>query len=165
MASSELHTYLADHAAASRAAVDAFRRVARGFAHPEERVELVILAEEAAEDHSRLLAQMAEVGAERTSLVSRAGWLAQRLGRLRPPGRPASRSGLADIVELEGLRVAVQNKLACWEVLRAVALADPRLDRPAIEDQIASAADQAGRLYDVELRTVRRAVAEKRIVA
>lgn len=163
MASSELHLYLADHAAASRAAVAAFRRVARSFAQPEERVELVVLAEEVADDHNDLLSLMDALGASRNPLADRATWLAERLSRLKPNGRVLGRSSLSDIVEVEGLRAAVQTKKACWEVLRAVALGDSRLDRASIEERIASAEDQAERLHDIELRTVQRAVAEKRI--
>lgn len=165
MASSELHIYLADHAASSRAAVDAFRRVARGFADHDERVELVVLAEEVAEDHTELLALMDAVGAERNPLVDRASWLAEKLSRLKPNGRVLNRSGLTDIVEIEGLRAAVQSKRSCWEVLRAVALSDARLDRASIEEQIASARNQGERLHDIELRTVRKALAERRISA
>ena len=50
-----------------------------------------------------------------------AGWVSEKLGRLKPNGRVIERSPLSTVLELEGLRMAVQGKAAGWQALRAFA--------------------------------------------
>ncbi len=64
------------------------------------------------------------------------------------------RSPLADVIELEGLRAAVQSKLACWQVLRAITVHDERADVVELERLIERAQDQAARLYRLHLQAV-----------
>ncbi len=74
------------------------------------------------------------------------GWFGEKLGRLKPNGRLVRRSPLSDVIELEGLRLAVQGKLCCWRVLRAVAEDDARLATRELDALVTSAEDQARRL-------------------
>jgi hypothetical protein len=87
------------------------------------------------------------------------GWIGERLGRLKPNGYVVSRSPLADVVELEAMRVAVHAQLACWQVLRAVAVHDSRIATTEVEDLIARAEDQEARLYKLHLQAVQDQVA------
>lgn len=60
---------------------------------------------------------------DRLKVLAAAG--AERVGRLLPNGRIATRSPLSDLIELEGLTIAVQGKRAGWVALRESA--HPRL--------------------------------------
>jgi hypothetical protein len=50
-----------------------------------------------------------------------AGWVTEKLGRLKPNGRITERSPLSMVIELEGLRMAVEGKAAGWQALRLYA--------------------------------------------
>jgi hypothetical protein len=87
------------------------------------------------------------------------GWVGERVGRLKPNGYIVSRSAMSDVVELEAMRLAVHAKLACWQVLRAVAVHDTRIAKTEVEDLIARAEDQEARLYKLHLQAVQDQVA------
>lgn len=46
-------------------------------------------------------------------------WLGEKLGRVKPNGRPLRRSGLALLIELEAMRRAVTGKALLWRSLLA----------------------------------------------
>jgi hypothetical protein len=50
-------------------------------------------------------------------------------------------------------------RLACWQVLRAVAAHDTRIARTELEELIARAEDQEARLYKLHLQAVQDQVA------
>ena len=50
-----------------------------------------------------------------------AGWTAEKLGRLKPNAQLRGYSPLSPLVELEGLLIGIQGKLAMWRALADVA--------------------------------------------
>jgi hypothetical protein len=59
---------------------------------------------------------------------------------------------MTDLVELEGLRVAVATKINALQVLRAIAVQDSRLDKERVEALLERAQEQADRLYRLHLQ-------------
>jgi len=154
-----LAAYLNNHLAGATAGLELFRRAARDHTLAEHARELEALAAEVEADRESLRKQMRHLDIPENRAMAGIGWLGEKAGRLKPNGYLVGRSPLADLAELEGLRIAVTGKLAGWQVLRAVAVHDSRLDKTELETLIERAEDQAHRLYKLHLR-----VAEERLV-
>jgi hypothetical protein len=108
-----LSTYRNDHLAMAIAGIELLRRAAGS--HPAERSEaLTRLRDEARGDLESLRELMRRLEVAESRPMAAPGWLAERAGRLKPNGYLLRRSPLADVVELEGLRAAVQGRLVCW---------------------------------------------------
>ncbi|HWJ66937.1 MAG TPA: hypothetical protein VNT31_09695 [Nocardioides sp.] len=155
-----LKGYLQHHWVGSTAGAAAFRRVGRNHQDPAAAAEIRDLAGEVAADREALREIMRSVGAH-PSLIGTAGArVGELLGRLKPNGRIFTRPPLTDVIELETLRLAVTGKRAGFEVLRAAADDDPRLD-PFTLDRLLERADE-------HVRTLERlhvAVSRERIVS
>ncbi|MGA5267083.1 hypothetical protein NCG97_00540 [Streptomyces lydicamycinicus] len=80
------------------------------------------------------------------------GWVAERLGRLKPNGVLYRRSGLSTLIEPETLRLGVEGKTLIWRTLLIVAAGEPRLDESQLHHLLGRARDQ--------LDTLRLAAAE-----
>src|SRR5436190_938134 len=94
----------------TRTARGASRLGMAGAASGEASRELARLADEIARDREELLSIMGatDVPVQRVKIYT--GWLEEKLGRLKLNGRITGRSPLSDMVELEGLRMAVNGK-------------------------------------------------------
>jgi hypothetical protein len=75
------------------------------------------------------------------------GWLAEKLGRLKLNGRITGRSPLSLVLELEGLRMAVEGKAAGWQALRTYA--PRRLDADRLDALAAKAEQQLATLAEL----------------
>jgi hypothetical protein len=115
-----LRIYLNDHLAGATAGVELARRAAGGTSGPISDA-LTQLANEITRDREELLSIMAalDVPVQRRKVY--AGWVTEKLGRLKLNGRIAERSPLSTVLELEGLRMAVAGKAAGWAALRSCA--------------------------------------------
>jgi hypothetical protein len=82
------------------------------------------------------------------------GWLGEKAGRLKPNGYVVRRSPLADVVELEGLRNATHLELCGWQVIRAFAVHDDRVDVVEVERLIERSEDRLARLHTLHLQAV-----------
>lgn len=109
-----LGIYLNDHLAiatvgAERAAhlVRASRSSALGRA-------LAPVAAEIAQDRTTLLAFMRDLGVPVRRYKVCAGWVGEKMGRLKPNGRLVSPSPLGTVLDLEALRLAVEGNMALW---------------------------------------------------
>ncbi len=119
-----LAIYLNDHLAGEVASSELARRTSRT------RPELRALADEIESDRKELLDLMRGYGVEPRPHKAAIGWLSEKAGRLKLNGRLLGRSPLSDVLELEGLRLAVEGKAALWRTLRTLPDADTeRLDR------------------------------------
>jgi hypothetical protein len=121
-----LATYLNDHLAGSTLGVELARR-ARGSNEgtPLGRF-LDDLAREIEEDRETLVAIMARLDVGRDRLKVAAGWMGEKVGRLKPNNRLFGYSPLSRLVELEALALGVEGKRSLWEVLQR--LEEPRLE-------------------------------------
>ena len=155
-----LEGYLQNHWTASTAGVSLFRRVARTHGDPRTAAAVGELAEEVAADREALRRIFRSVGCRPSTVGAVAGRIGAELGRLKPNGRILTRSPLTDVLEVEALRDAVFGKRSGWELLRTLAVDEPRLDVELLEDLIARADRQLDRLRQLHL-----AIARERVVA
>ncbi len=123
-----LKGYLQHHWASSTAGAAAFRRVGRNHRDPAAAAEIRQLASEVSSDREALRRIMLSVGVRPSVVGTSMARLTELAGRLKPNGRLLTRPPLTDVVELESLRLAVSGKRAGFDVLRAAADDDPRLD-------------------------------------
>jgi hypothetical protein len=146
-----LAVYLNDHLGAATAGVELIRRAASN--HEGERgAELTRLADEIAEDREALRDIMRRLDVAESSVKKAAGWVGEKVGRLKPNDHLVSRSPLSDVLELEALRAGTAARIAGFQVLRAVAVDDPRLTKEELETLMERADDQAERLYKIHLQ-------------
>jgi hypothetical protein len=143
--------YLNDHLMGATAGLELFRRAAGHI--PAVRP----LLEEVAEDREALLRILAAVGGQPDQVKVAAGWVGEKLGRLKLNGSLLSRSPLSDVIELESLTLGVHGKLAGWRLLRV--LHDPRLDAAELDRLILRAERQEETLEDIRLATGRTVLA------
>jgi hypothetical protein len=127
-----LATYLNDHVLGATLGTELVRRAARENQGSELGEFLTGLAQEIDDDRGTLLALMRELGVRPDRLKVAAGWTGEKLGRLKPNAQLRGYSPLSPLVELEGLLIGIQGKLAMWRALAEVAQ-DVGLDRERLE--------------------------------
>ncbi len=153
-----LSTYLNDHLMGASAGVDLFKRVAGGYSDHDTRGELSQLADEVADDRDSLLVLMAQLDVKPQTHRMIAGRLVEKVGRLKMNGTILKRSPLTDLIELEGLRIGVEGKLAMWRALQA-GLHDERVAPSEVDALIRRAEDQIERLEALRLTAAQRVFA------
>jgi hypothetical protein len=116
-----LATYLNDHLLGATGGSELARRAAGENEGSELGEFLAALAREVEDDRETLLALMSELGVKADRLKVAAGWSAEKLGRLKPNAQLRGYSPLSPLVELEGLLIGIQGKLAMWRALAEVA--------------------------------------------
>lgn len=122
-----LPIYLNDHLAGATAGTDLARRVAGANKGTELGDSLDDLAGQIEADKAQLEDVMTRLGVSRDPLKVGAGWLAEKLGRLKLNGRLLEYSPLSRVIELEGLLAGVNAKIALWRTLAAAAPDEPRI--------------------------------------
>lgn len=149
-----LEIYLNDHLAGAAAGTELARRLARAHQGTPAGPELARLSTEIAEDRRTLQSMMAALGVPVRRWMTLAGWLGEKVGRLKPNGRFLSRSPLSSVIELEAMRLGVEGKLSGWRLLRIVAEHDRRLDRQRLDRLIERAERQSRLLEELWTRSV-----------
>ena len=152
-----LATYLNDHLLGSTAGLELARRAARENQGSELGAFLTGLAREIEDDRDTLLALMSELGVTADRLKVAAGWIGEKLGRLKPNAQLRGYSPLSPLVEHEGLLTGIQGKLAVWRALAEVAQ-ELGLDRARFEALSARAERQQADVERHRLDVGRRAL-------
>jgi hypothetical protein len=152
-----LGIYLNDHLSGATAGVELARRMAGSQGMPESRAEFQRLADEIAEDRAALIEIMATLGVPVRQYKVYLGWVAEKVGRVKPNGRLVGRSPLSDLVELESMRLGVEGKGGMWRVLRSLAVAGSRLDTRRLDTLIERAQSQGRTLGELHLKAAARA--------
>jgi hypothetical protein len=128
MFSSELlPIYLNDHLAGSTVGRGLAWRTAGENRGTEFGDFLTELASEIDEDRAQLKDVMARLEVSEDQLKVGAGWLTEKLGRLKLNGRLTEYSPLSRVLELEGLATGVRGKLSLWRLLALAAPDEPRI--------------------------------------
>jgi hypothetical protein len=145
-----LRTYLQDHHAGSTVGVELARRAAGANQDTEFGKPLARIADEIAEDRESLERLMERLGVKPHPVKDAGGWVAEKVGRLKPNNRLLGYSPLSRVLELEGLLIGVTGKLALWEALRdSLGESLDGVDLVALGDR---AQDQRARLEDMRRR-------------
>jgi hypothetical protein len=155
-----LATYLNDHLAASTAGVELIRRAA-GNHDGERGAELARLADEIDQDREALRDIMKRLDVSESTVKKAAGWIGEKAGRLKPNDHLVTRSPLSDVLEIEMMRTGTAARICGLQVLRAVAVVDPRIGREELETLIQRADDQAERLYKIHIQLAQENLAEQ----
>lgn len=146
-----LGIYLNDHLAGATAGVDLFRRAAGAHRGSAVGTTLEQLAAEVAEDRGSLQDMMTVLGIPVRRYKLYAAWAAEKVGRLKLNGSLLERSPLSTVVELEGMKLGVEGKVAGWRTLRTVADRDGRLDAQRLDALLARARQQADVLEELRI--------------
>lgn len=115
MSDRALAIYLGDHFAGATAGVELARRVRssnrdnENFGEP-----LARICEEIEADRETLRQLMEQLEIDPGRLKPAAGWLAEKLGRLKLNGQLHGYAPLSRVVELEGLNIGIAGKTCLW---------------------------------------------------
>jgi hypothetical protein len=155
-----LPIYLNDHLAAATGGRDLAKRAAGSNEGSELGEFLTWFAGEAEADRAQLEDVMDRLDVSRDQLKLGAGWLAEKLGRLKLNGRLVDYSPLSRVIELEGLIAGVTAKLGLWQTLAAAAPTEPRIAHIDFvhlvergEEQLAGLRERHGQAAETMLAT------------
>ena len=156
-ASKYLATYLNDHLGGATAGVELVRRAARENEGEELGAFLAELAAQIEADREALEKIMGELGVGPDRAKVAAGWAAEKVGRLKPNAQLRGYSPLSPLVELEGLLIGIQGKLAMWRALAEIA-DSLGLDRVRLQELAARAESQRADVERHRIDVARRAL-------
>lgn len=157
--SDRLAIYLSDHLAAATAGLELVRRAASSNRSNDYGSVLEELAEEIDSDRETLKDVMKRLSVEPDRAKLAAAWASEKVGRLKLNGQLRGYSPLSRLVELEGLSVGVEGKLALWQALRRRFGEDPRLRGVDLDELIDRARSQRRRLERQRQRAAEEALA------
>lgn len=112
-----LATYLNDHLAVATAEVDLARRSRGSNEGSELGTWLGRLCGEVESDRQVLTEIMEELDVGRDHVKVVAGWLTEKVGRLKLNGQLTGYSPLSRLVELDALHLTTSGRLGMWQVL------------------------------------------------
>ncbi|WP_416520229.1 hypothetical protein [Streptomyces achromogenes] len=154
-----LGIYLNDHLAGATAGTDRAARLARTARGSALGRAIEPVAAEIAEDRSALLDIMRDLGVPVRRYKVCAGWAAEKLGRLKPNGHLVRPSPLGTVLDLEALRLGIEGKTACWQILRRLGATGERLDPARLDTLLERARRQQETIEEWRVRQAEEALA------
>ena len=128
MASDEaLVVYLNDHLAGSAAGVELASKLRDNNQGTELGKAMVALHHDISEDRDSLEELMRHLDLERHPVKEAAGWVLEKLSRLRLSPAVTGSTELTRLLETEALSLGIEGKLSMWLSLKEAAAGDPRL--------------------------------------
>jgi hypothetical protein len=127
MASDELGTYLNDHLAGSAAGLELAEKLRDNNQGTELGAVMAALHRDIEQDRATLEELMGALAVEPHRVKEAAGWLAERLSRLRLTPALTGSADLTRLLETETLSLGIEGKLAMWLALKEASGSDPRL--------------------------------------
>ena len=118
MAGDALETYLNDHLAGAKSAIEMLERAAEDHAATALGPRLAELLAAIREDEEALRGLVRRLGYSEHSLKQAGAWLAEKVGRLKVGA--SHERGLARLELFETLSLGIYGKLKLWRSLRAV---------------------------------------------
>jgi hypothetical protein len=154
-----LGIYLNDHLAGATAGLELVKRARGANERTEYGEALTRLADGIEADRRALEGVMERLDVGRDHPKVLAGWVAEKVGRLKPNGQLLGYSPLSRVLELEGLALGVTGKLALWRTLHGLAAEDDRLDAAYLGRLAERAERQLAELEEQRREAVREAFA------
>jgi hypothetical protein len=128
MASNDLlGVYLNDHLAGSAAGTELAEKLRDNNQGTELGNTMAAMHRDIEQDRASLTELMARLEVEQHPVKEAAGWLLERLSRLRLNPALTGSAELTRLLETEALSLGIEGKLAMWLVLKEAAEADQRL--------------------------------------
>ncbi|MFN2479765.1 MAG: hypothetical protein ABR615_11445 [Pseudonocardiaceae bacterium] len=149
-----LGIYLNDHLAGLTVEVELARRVLGTYRDSDIGAAIERLTAEIVGDRAALRDMMAALGVPVRRYKAYGAWVGEKVGRLKPNGYVRGRSPLSIVVELEGLRLAVEHKALGWRTLRELAQHDGRLDLERLDGLLDRGRRQVDILEELRARKV-----------
>jgi hypothetical protein len=143
-----LGIYLNDHLAGAIAGSELAKRAARNNEGTPLGAFLDRLTTDIDEDRRALETLMNGLGIKKDLVKDAAAWMAEKVGRLKLNGRLVGYSDLSRLVELEGLSLGVEGKLAMWRNLSRVRKKYAALEDINLEELIQRAEAQRRQLEE-----------------
>ncbi len=152
LSSDLLTVYLNDHLAGSVFGSQLARRALGANRGTEFETFLVELMSAIDEDRREIegIIDRLEVPTDRIKVA--AGWLGEKVGRVKPNGQLRGYSPLSRMLELEGLSGGIHAKLSLWRALRAIAPGDERFDADHLDELVGRADSQLEGLASMQAR-------------
>jgi hypothetical protein len=146
LSTDRLTIYLNDHLAGAAFGLELARRTLGANRGTEFEATLEKLAAAIEEDRDELerLIERLDIPTDRLKLTG--GWVAEKVGRLKPNGQLRGYSPLSRLLELEGLMGGIHAKLGLWRALREIAPEEARLDAGRLDELITRAESQLDQL-------------------
>lgn len=120
MSESTLSIYLNDHLGMITAEIELAKRVARENKGVALERFANLYVDEVKRQRDLITETLELIGSGISTLKQTAGWLAEKLGRLKPNDALMSYTDLARVLELEALVLAAQARLLMWDALAAL---------------------------------------------
>jgi hypothetical protein len=128
MASNELlGVYLNDHLAGSAAGTELSGKLRDNHQGTELGDAMDALHRDISQDKEALEELMRHLEVERHPVKEAAGWMLEKVSRLRLNPALTGGAELTRLLETEALSLGIEGKLAMWLALKEAAVADPRL--------------------------------------
>ena len=147
MASDEaLVVYLNDHLAGSAAGVELASKLRDNNQGTELGRAMVALHHDISEDRDTLESLLGQLELNRHAVKEAAGWMLEKVSRLRLNPALTGSAELTRLMETEALSLGIEGKLAMWLALKEAAATDPRLAGTDYDRLIERARGQRGAL-------------------
>ena len=147
MASDEaLTAYLNDHLAGSAAGVELAEKLRDNNQGTELGRAMVALHHDISEDRDTLESLLGQLELDRHAVKEAAGWMLEKVSRLRLNPALTGSAELTRLMETEALSLGIEGKLAMWLALKEAAATDPRLAGTDYDRLIERARSQRGAL-------------------
>lgn len=153
-----LGIYLNDHLAGSVTGIELVKRVLDNNPQGPIAKQMETMLPVLAEDQRTLERLLEAIGVSQDPLKRTAGWVAEKLGRLKLNGQLTGYSPLSRLIELEGLRLGVEGRLALWRSMAAINDADERLSGYDFDSLAARAEKNRAELEELRIEVAKDAL-------
>ena len=127
MASEALAVYLNDHLAGAAAGIQLASKLRDNHQGTELGKVMVAIHRDIVQDREALEELMRHLDLQRHPVKEAAGWMLEKVSRLRLNPALTGSADLTRMLEAEALSLGVEGKLSMWLALKEAAAADPRL--------------------------------------
>jgi hypothetical protein len=141
-ASGELETYLQDHQGGSAAGASLAKRLCEEHEGTPFGTVMAGILREIQADQQVLLDLVEQLGMDHSPVKQAAGWVAEKVSRLRLNTPTTGHSELSRMMQLDTLSLGIEGKRLMWAALRDAQVDDPHVRALDLDDLIARAEAQ-----------------------
>jgi hypothetical protein len=159
MASTEpLAIYLNDHQSGAAAGSELAQKIASDNAGSPVGTFLAELARDIEQDRKSLVELMERLGIDKDPVKEVAGWVMEKLSRVKLSDQFAGSGDLKRLLEFETLSLGIEGKLAMWRSLKEVSSHNTVLADTDLDSLIKRAEDQRSTLEEHRLEVAKSAL-------